>query len=46
MRQQLQDIDVEIDELPPSIKFKTVLGDVFHFMDRAKLPMHHEYNAL
>lgn len=25
---------------------KTVLGDLFHFMDRAKLPMHHEYKAL
>ena len=25
---------------------RTVLGDLFHFMDRAKLPMHHEYKAL
>lgn len=25
---------------------KTVLGDAFHFMDRSKLPMHHEYKAL
>lgn len=26
--------------------FRTVLGDMFHFMDRAKLPMHHEFKAL
>lgn len=26
--------------------WRTVLGDPFHFMDRAKLPMHHQYKSL
>lgn len=31
------------DNLP---NWRTVLGDPFHFMDRAKLPMHHQYKSL
>ena len=44
----LQDLgdDLQVDEIPASMKFKTVLGDIFHFMDRAKLPMRHEFKAL
>lgn len=38
--------DLPLDELPLSSEWKTVLGDLFHFMDRAKLPMHHEYKGL
>lgn len=40
------DDDVPFDQLPKKKLKKTVLGDIFHFMDRAKLPMHHEYKAL
>lgn len=29
-----------------NLPLKKVLGDAFHFMDRAKIPMHHEYKAL
>ena len=38
--------DLPADELPMKSRYRTVLGDLFHFMDRAKLPMHHEYKAL
>lgn len=38
--------DLPVDELPISAKWKSVLGDLFHFMDRAKLLMHHEYKSL
>lgn len=38
--------DLYVDELPISSLCRTVLADTFHFMDRAKLPMHHEYKAL
>lgn len=40
------DTDVPIEDLPMSAEEKRVLGDAFHLMDRAKLPMHHEYKAL
>ena len=40
------DEDIEIDELPLTLKYKTVLGDIFHFMDRANLLMYHEFKAL
>lgn len=38
------DMYVVHDDLPKG--YRKVLGDIFHFMDRAKLPMHHEYKAL
>lgn len=40
--------DLPVDELPEleSSKFCKVLGDIFHLMDRAKTPMHHEYKSL
>jgi len=41
-----EDDDVSISNLPHIILQKCVLGDIFHFMDRAKLPMHHQYKAL
>lgn len=41
-----EDDDVSIGNLPHIILQKCVLGDIFHFMDRAKLPMHHQYKAL
>ena len=44
--QQCVDDDLQIDEIPANIKFKTVLGDIFHFMDRAKVPTHHEFKGL
>ena len=34
------------DELPRKSRYQTVLGNLFHFMDRAKLLMYHEYKAL
>ena len=41
------DIDLlNVEEITTVSKHKTVPGDLFHFMDRAKLPMHHEYKAL
>ena len=43
---QQHDDGLQIDELPANLRYKSVLGDIFHFMDRAKLPMHHEYKAL
>ena len=43
---QINEEGLQIDELPKSLTYKSVLGDIFHFMDRAKLPMHHEYKAL
>ena len=45
MIQQVNE-DIEIDELPLTLKYKTVLGNIFHFMDRAKLPMYHEFKSL
>ena len=45
VQQQVHE-DMEIDDLALTLKYKTVLGDIFHFMDRAKLPMHHEFKAL
>jgi hypothetical protein len=35
----------QLGDIPSSIKdvFSAVLGDAFHFMDRPKVPMHHEY---
>lgn len=38
--------NIPIEELGQKKKYKSVLGDCFHFMDRAKLPTHHEYKAL
>lgn len=38
--------DIPIEELPKSGTWRTVLADIFHLMDRAKLPMHHDYKAL
>lgn len=38
------DMYVVHDDLPEG--YRKVLGDIFHLMDRAKLPMHHEYKAL
>lgn len=38
--------DLPLDEISRMSLHKTVLGDIFHLMDRAKLPMHHEYKAL
>lgn len=38
--------NIPLEELGSKAKYKSVLGDAFHFMDRAKLPMHHEYKAL
>ena len=37
--------DLPVDELT-STTHKTVLADIFHLMDRAKLPIHHEYKSL
>ena len=37
---------IDVDNLPKKSNHKNVLGDIFHFMDRAKLPMHHEYKTL
>ena len=41
-----EDTDLPVDEIPNTSRHKTVLGDIFHFMDRSKLPIHHEYKAL
>lgn len=41
-----EDNRLPVDQQPRNSKHKTVLGDAFHLMDRAKLPMHHEYKAL
>lgn len=38
--------NLQPDELPKRSYEKRVLADIFHLMDRAKLPMHHEYKAL
>lgn len=38
--------DLPWDEIRKNKNFRSVLGDLFHFMDRAKLPTHHEYKAL
>ena len=35
-----------VEDIAEVTSSRTVLGDLFHFMDRAKLPMHHEYKAL
>ena len=43
---QNEEDDLQVDELPKSSKHQTVLGDIFHYMDRAKLPMRHVYKAL
>lgn len=40
------DDDLPFDDLDKMKTLKTVLADIFHLMDRAKLPMHHEYKAL
>ena len=37
---------IDVENLPKKSTHRNVLGDIFHFMDRAKLPMHHEYKAL
>ena len=39
------DSDLPIDQMS-NVNHKTVLADIFHLMDRAKLPMHHEYKSL
>ena len=39
------DSDLPVDHLTNG-NHKTVLADIFHLMDRAKLPMHHEYKSL
>ena len=39
------DYDLSVEELS-SKTHKTVLADIFHLMDRAKLPIHHEYKSL
>ena len=44
--QQDEDNDLQVDKIPDSVKYKTVLGDIFHFMDRAKVPTHHEFKGL
>lgn len=41
-----EDTDIQVDQLPNLSHNKTILGDIFHFMDRSKLPMHHEYKTL
>lgn len=38
--------DLPLEELHRHSKGKKVLGDAFHFMDRAKVPMHHDFKAL
>ena len=43
---QCVDDNLEVDEIPANIKFKTVLGDIFHLMDCAKVPTHHEFKGL
>lgn len=46
MREQncSSDIDELLGEAPSAIedKFSSVVGDAFHFMDRPKVPIHHE----
>ena len=39
------DTDLPLEDIEIGSLQRTVLGDIFHFMDRAKLPMHHEYKA-
>lgn len=43
---QVEDVQQQAQTNNSPQKHRTVLGDLFHFMDRAKLPMHHEYKAL
>ena len=35
----------KLEDPPPTItgSFSNILGDSFHFMDRPKFPVHHEY---
>jgi hypothetical protein len=33
-----------LDTEPDRDVFSSVLGDVFHFMDRVRVPIHHELN--
>ena len=35
-----------VDNMPKKSTHKHILGDLLHFMDRFKLPMHHKYKAL
>ena len=42
-----EDIDIyNVDNMPKKSIHKNILGDLFHFMDRSKLPIHHEYKVL
>ena len=43
---QINEDGLQINELPKILRYKSVLGDISHFMDRAKLPMYHEFKAL
>lgn len=45
-KQSEKEEDLPLDEISRMSLHKTVLADIFHLMDRAKLPMHHEYKAL
>ena len=36
------DLQQDVDDIPKTSTHRTVWGDIFHFMDRAKLLMHHE----
>ena len=33
---------IDVDDIPKHSTHKNALGDIFLFMNRAKLPMHHE----
>lgn len=41
-----KEFSLKLEELLEEANWRTVLGDPFHFMDRAKLPMHHQYKSL
>ena len=43
---QINEDGLQIDELPKVSNYKSILGVIFHFMDRSKLPMHHKYKGL
>lgn len=43
---EMQDVNASQYENRDLPSYRTVLGDIFHFMDRAKVPMHHEFKAL
>ena len=45
-READEDDSLAPEDLHRNTAIKKVLGDAFHFMDRAKVPTHHEYKAL